>query len=339
MPLLKLCARQEGSTEYSWRDLFSNHSSSVFASFSLWASLDVVNLDNVDLSILTDVLAGLAVLKTLKLNYCQTIDPPSSSTVQGFPMLRHLTMYGSDIDSCLHVFKRMSCTPLVHLDLRVQICRETQWAELFRILPDRISRDSLTTVSLHSPIEDNSGRLVPICFQTVSPLLQFRRIAQFTHFVVPRSSSSLDLSDADVACIAEAWPCLKTLAIHSPGLVTVPSRLTLRAFIPLVKYCPKLETLSIKINATTVDDYDEKDLYGGRLRKLCVFDSPIGDHDVTRVAAFISNIFPYVEVSSISIIFPRNDMEDLRRIRRKWDGVGRVIAAAQRKRAMAKQKK
>ena len=61
---LKLCARQEGSTEYSWRDLFSNHSSSVFASFSLWASLDVVNLDNVDLSILTDVLAGLAVLKT-----------------------------------------------------------------------------------------------------------------------------------------------------------------------------------------------------------------------------------------------------------------------------------
>ena len=52
----------------------------------------------------------------------------------------------------------------------------------------------------------------------------------------------------------------------------------------------------MKINATTVDDYDEKDLYGGRLRKLCVFDSPIGDHDVTRVAAFISNIFPYVEV-------------------------------------------
>jgi hypothetical protein len=328
---LELCARPEGNTEYSWRDLFSNHSSSAFASFSLWTSLDVVNLNDVDLSTLADVLAGLAVLTTLKLNCCRIIDPLSPSTVQGFPMLQHLTMDGNDIDSCLHVLKRMSCTPLVHLDLRVTISRESQWAELFRILPDRISRDSLATVSFRSPIQDNSGRSVPMCFQTVSPLLQFRRVAQFTHSVLPRSCSSLDLGDSDVACIAKAWPCLNMLAIHSPVSVTVSSRLTLRAFIPLVKYCPDLEALSMKINATTVDDYDGKGLYSGRLRKLCMFDSPIGD--LARVAALISDIFPYVELSSISVIFPRSDMEDLRKLRRKWDEVGRIIVAAQRKEA------
>lgn len=225
---LKLCAKPQGSTVHSWRDLFSNHSSSALASFSLWASLDVLDLDNVDLSTLTDVLAGLAVLTTLKLDRCQTADPLSPSTVRGFPMLRHLCMYGSDIDSCLHVLERMSCTPLVHLDLNITLSRESQWAELFRILPDRISRDSLTTVTFYSPIQDNSGCSVPLCFQTVSPLLQFRHIAQLLHFIALRSCSSLDLGDSDVACMAKAWPCLKTLVINSPQIVTVSSRLTLR---------------------------------------------------------------------------------------------------------------
>lgn len=103
--------------------------------------------------------------------------------------------------------------------------------------------------------------------------------------VGPSSCTSLHLGNSDVACIAKAWPCLKTLAIHFPGFVTVSSRLTLRASIPFVKHCPELESLSMKINATNVDDYDEKGLYGGRLRELCVFDSLI--EDPARVAAFM----------------------------------------------------
>ena len=330
---LRLCARP-GSTIHSHRDLFSNHSTSAFASFSLWTSLDVLTLENIDLSTLTDVLAGLAVLTTLKLHYCQTIDPLSPSTVQGFPMLRHLSMHGSDIDSYMHVFKRMSCTPLVHLNLHgVDAPRESQWAELFRILPGKISRDTLATVSFNSLIQDNSGRSVPLRFQTISPLLQFRRITQLSHYAVPGTCSSLDLGDSDIACIAKAWPCLKTLVLCSPVAVPVSSRLTLRALIALAKYCPELEALEMKINATGVDDYDEKGLYGSRLRTLCVFDSQIDDHDVARVAAFISDIFPYVKLTS-SPVSPLEEME--KKLRCKWEEVGRVIAAAQCKEANQK---
>lgn len=80
----------------------------------------------------------------------------------------------------------------------------------------------------------------------------------------------------------------------------------------------------MKINATTVDDYDEKGLYGGRLRGLCVYDSPI--EDPARVAAFISDIFPYVKLTSILFV-PCNNIE--KKFKRKWNEVERIIAAAQ----------
>jgi hypothetical protein len=323
-----------GITVHSWRDLFSGHSSSACALFSLWTRLCSLTLNHMDLSTLTDVLAGLPVLKTFKIHNCRTIDPLSPSTVKGFPMLQHLDMYGSNVDCYLHVLKRMSCTPLVNLVLYVVgASHESQWVELFSILPNGILHDSLAIVTIRGLVQNDSGHPVPIRFQIMSPLLQFRRISHLTND--GSKYSALDLDDNDVACIAQAWPCLTSFSIRPTKYIMVPSRLTLRALIPFVKYCPKLETLSIKINATIIDDYEEKPgkgLYGDRLQKLNVFDSPIDDP--ARVAAFLSDIFP--NVRNISSTVRGAEMPV---VGPKWDEVERLIpvfAAVRRQEANLK---
>jgi hypothetical protein len=324
-----------GITAHSWRDLFSGHSSSVCALFNLWAGLGSLTLRYMDISTLTGVLAGLPVLTTLKIQNCRMIDPLSPSTVKGFSKLQRLSMHGSNVDCYLHVLKRMSCTPLVELDLQVAgASREFQWVELYSILPNGISHDSLAIVSIEGLVQDDNGHPVPMRFQTMSPLLQFRRISHLTHGGLARCST-LDLDDNDVACIAQAWPCLTGFSIR-PTRPTISSRLTLRALIPFVKYCPKLEILSMKINATIIDDYEEKpgkDLYGGRLQKLCVSNSPIDD--TARVAAFLSDIFPNVRNISSTAMSKR----EAEMLRPKWDEVGRLIpvfAAVRRQEANRK---
>ena len=274
-----------------------------------------------DLSTLTGALAGLPVLTTLKIHDCRAIDPLSPSTVTGFPMLQYLGMYGSDVDCFLHVLKRMFCTPLVELDLRVVgASREFQCIELFSILPNGISHDTLAIVSIQGLVQDDSEHPVPTRFQIMSPLLQFRRISHLVYGGLA-GGSALGLDDNDVACIAQAWPCLTAFSIR-PTISIVPSRLTLRALIPFVKYCPKLETLSMKINATIIDDYEEKpgkDLYGGRFEKFFLSDSPIDD--LARVAAFLSDIFPNVrEIYSTAM-----SKRDVVVLMPKWDEVGRLI--------------
>jgi len=224
----------------------------------------------------------------------------------------------------------MSCTPLVRLHLRiVGTSCESQWVELFSILPNGISHDSLATMWFSSPTD------FPLRFQTISPLLQFRCISHLTCAqAVVGLNAGLDLDDSDVACIAKAWPCLKFISICPPG--SVPSRLTLRALIPFAEYCPELEDLSMKMNATAVElnDYEEKPgkgLYGSRLWRIHVFDSPIGNP--ACVAAFISDICP--NVRRISSAFG----PDERKPSRKWYEVRRnapLFAAVRRQEANRK---
>ena len=98
--------------------------------------------------------------------------------------------------------------------------------------------------------------------------------------------------------MARAWPHLKSFIISHAR-----SRLTLHAFLPFAKYCPELEVLGMRIDATSVNNDEERPGMGSlgtRLRELMIFDSPIDDPP--RVAAFISDIFP--NVVRIPFTFP-----------------------------------
>ncbi|KAF8349641.1 hypothetical protein F5887DRAFT_1235759 [Amanita rubescens] len=293
----------------SWRDLFSGSSASAFASLSLWRALGSLSLQNMDIGILIGVLVTLPALTKLELYWCQISDPTSPSSVTtGFPVLQHLGMYHCNMDITLHVFKRMSGTPLVCLDLSVAARpSESRWAELFNYIQEGISHDSLAAVSFavdHDyPLWIAADRdRITWTFQTISPLLHFRNISEFKHsrFCI------LDLEDNDVASIARAWPRLKSFIIHSAHAVR--SRLTLHALLPLAKHCPKLEILAMAINATRIGTYREKPgrgFCGMRLRELLVFNSPIWDSELPHFAAFISDIFPNVRVSSDGVYSSR----------------------------------
>ena len=318
---LELWAMGSNSAQ-SWTDLFSEQPSNASTLFSVWTGLDSLCFRQMDLSTLTDVIAQLPVLTTLKLHACQTKLLPSSS-VTGFPALRHLSMEDCSIDSCLYVLKRMSCSTLSSLVLHVKVpyaSNESRWTDLFSNLQKSISRDSLTIATFFI---SGSQFPIPLSFQSISPLLHFQNISEFDC-----GGTNLDLGDDDVIRIAKAWPRLKTFMIDSSPNPSKP-RSTLHALATLAMHCPELEFLVISIDATIVIDYEDKGQPGkgrfdSRLRKLNVGHSPIDDPD--RVAAFIADIFPNVTKMSVAC-------ESHAVNKQKWKEVERmlpVLAASRR---------
>ena len=307
----------------SWRSLFSRYSAEACASFGIWENLSSLCLNHIDLCTLTEVLATLPALTKLTLTCCQAISdsPLAPSSIQGFPMLQHLCMEVCNMDSCFYVLNRLSRgTPLVYLELGVKgLPREYRWRELFNHLTAIISRDSLSILkfSVANPLLDQGEKAVLMDIDTISPLLHFRHISEFKY----TGYCYLDLDDRDVVLMAMTWPHLKSFILRLARL-----RLTHRAFLPFAKYCPELEVLGIMIDATKVDDYEERperESLGTRLQELIIFDSSIDDPH--RVAAFISDIFPNVVEISFNIFkrFPTGPQNQT--YLTKWKEVERLI--------------
>ncbi|KAF8068083.1 hypothetical protein FPV67DRAFT_1669950 [Lyophyllum atratum] len=63
----------------------------------------------------------------------------------------------------------------------------------------------------------------------------------------------LHLQQEDVEEIATSWPGLEKLFLNNEPIYLEQSNLTLRALLPFARYCPKLHTLGLFINATTAD--------------------------------------------------------------------------------------
>ena len=97
------------------------------------------------------------------------------------------------------------------------------------------------------------------------------------------------------------------------------SRPTIHTLVSFAKHCPQLESLALAINATTVLNYEEKLGKGAcnnRPRELDVHDSTIADPG--RAAAFISDIFPKVEILNA---FARVGEGQ----KRKWNEIEKLI--------------
>ena len=326
---LELWAMGSNSAQ-SWTDLFSEQPSNASTLFSVWTGLDSLCFRQMDLSTLTDVIAQLPVLTKLELYGCRTTIPLLSTSVTGFPTLRHLIMHYCSLDSCLHILKRMSCSPLSSLNLRVAAPDPNNvslWTDLISNLQKSISRDSLVAVSFSIdhvswllqpivPLLHFRNPPIPLTFQSIFPLLHFRNISQFDY----NGRSILDLADDDVMRIVKAWPHLKLFVIRS--WLPAKPRLTLHALTTLAMHCPELEVLAISIDATAVIDYEDpgKGRFESRLRQLDVYRSPIDDPG--RVAAFITVIFPNVKEISVARRVKKNC--------KAWKEVERLLATSRR---------
>jgi hypothetical protein len=296
----------------SWGNLFSGRASSACAPFSNWTGLEDLTLTYINLGPLMNAIAGLPALTSLELESCRIVDMQFPRNAPNSPVLKHLRMIGCNLDSCMHVLKCMSSTPLVSIDLYIiRAPQEAQWAGLINGLQNGVLHHTLESLVISS---DFGRRPVTLSFQMISPLLRFQHIHSFE----VDGYCTLEVSDDDVACIAKAWSQLQTFTIKPTR--PVPTRLTSHALISFAKHCPELESLSLTINAAPVDNYEEKlgDGMCRRLRELHVNDSPVDNP--ARIAAFISDIFP--EVRKIIVSVPNEDPEGKKR---KWEEVERLI--------------
>jgi hypothetical protein len=79
--------------------------------------------------------------------------------------------------------------------------------------------------------------------QALLPLLTFRDLVHLS-----MTCLLSDLNNHQLRRMAQAWPRLQVLGLHSPGLATATSAITLEGILPMLEYCPWLRKLALTIN-------------------------------------------------------------------------------------------
>ncbi|KAH7882280.1 hypothetical protein F5I97DRAFT_1817059, partial [Phlebopus sp. FC_14] len=103
---------------------------------------------------------------------------------------------------------------------------------------------------------------------------------------------SVMMDDDMLEMTAKALPNLQSLHLIT-GTRWDPPTITLQGLIPLLRYCPKLDTLRLSLNTERITDVLNRPGTGvrnTRISMLTLPDSPVGDP--IFVAAFLVNIFP-----------------------------------------------
>jgi len=164
--------------------------------------------------------------------------------------------------------------------------------DLLNVMHDHFHHSSITSIDLAGGIsdygilsdEEKHDYLLPPSY--LQPILAFSNV---THVELD-FCGGLDLDDESIRGIAMAWPCITSLYLgrqHSPN----DSRATLLGLLSFAQYCPKLQVLSIMIDARMVPAIlQEQSVFSDALVELQVLDSPI--RHPGPVTAFLSSVFP-----------------------------------------------
>lgn len=231
-------------------------------------------------------LAKLPNLEDLSLNLDEESGHiPVSSSSQApyqhtFDSLQSLGLTSEFIQSPLGPFLLSCQFPSLEV-FQMTLGPETPLFPVLNALRNRCTPDTLHTVDVTGQPEDE------IDFADIRPLLSFRGLQYVDLFVVPV------MDDHALGEMASAWPQLKRLMLGGLRSDTVP-KITLSGLIPLVKHCPKLESLSISLDARnppfSQDQTPGSGVSNPILHSAHFFRSPIDQ--CYKVAAFLSGIFP-----------------------------------------------
>ncbi|KAJ7618443.1 hypothetical protein FB45DRAFT_755830, partial [Roridomyces roridus] len=148
------------------------------------------------------------------------------------------------------------------------------------------------------------------------PLLACKDLGSFTLQLYP----GFDADDDFLAEIATAWPNIHTLKLFDIHVDQEPT-VTLACLIPFARHCPDLSTLGIRMFCSEVPTFSHTtgDRFDHYLDVLEVGTSPITEdlQDVSKIAAFLSNLFPHLSEISSS----ESDEENSAR----WDRVVEMV--------------
>ncbi|KAH9945542.1 hypothetical protein B0H21DRAFT_433315 [Amylocystis lapponica] len=254
----------------------------------------------IPIPITNDAVYHLATLPSL---CCMKISPAIDDQLLGlltcsatsiFPGIQYFHIDSIDLDK-----HTMSIVSLVQ-SKRMQVFRLSAYhhpsTDTLRGFLDALLHcctNALTSIHLHfprkasRPLENAPPDHIDctIRLHTLSPLLTLHRLEK-----LEVSSSHLELTNEDIEKIAIAFPELHTLALMPTHASDRIPLVTLEGLIPLLRHCPRLETLRIALNAIASSPnptvFSESRIPQSSLRQFDVADSPIGSP--AAVAAFLS---------------------------------------------------
>lgn len=218
-----------------------------------------------------------------------------------FAQLKHITIRTLSMQKCCDLFSRidmrhMESLVVGHTNQHIPLASEI--LEFFETLKEKCSHTLLTSIHVRqdpntSAISDNdiwqSDKYL-ITPAVIKPLLPFRNLKGLDLiFECP-----YDFDDTSMESMAVAWPLMRQFHLGSDIGWGEVSKVTLDGLIPMAKFWPRLESLSICIDPITSQPSGRRP--GGgyccpRLTMIGISTSVIDVHPA-MVAAFLTDLFP-----------------------------------------------
>ncbi|KAI5995067.1 hypothetical protein EDD15DRAFT_713026 [Pisolithus albus] len=215
-----------------------------------------------------------------------------------FPQLRTLNIRATSLASCTGFLR---WTPLTKVtEISVRCSASTDDDDVSRALVEMSSLISSQCTALEFVfffMDSFPYKAVPS--SCPRPMLDPYQACHRLRVIALETPYNLTLADNDLEDLVKAWPHLEVFHLLHDGREDPLVRLTLRGITSLLYHCPKLTHFTLLFDATCVPE-DTTLLSHGTLpavKYMGVDRSPISTS--SDVAAYFSNIMPYLEMISV----------------------------------------
>ena len=266
---------------------------------------DFQNLESLDtpcIVVTSNTLSCLAILPRLRsLNI--SMDASQISTFSStrpapveFPSLVALCIDTNNLAVCSGLFRRPRLQHLLSLTVvqtnRVGVSHcywnlDSFFHAVQTNLPDL---EKLVIKKVNDPrILPSDQTVAHITRETLTPLLSLANMS----VLVIEIDVTVDLDDATIGRVAVAWPNLRVLRLFEITMGNIP-KVTLGGLLPLAAACPRLEQLTLRVDATRIPSFAQTGniVSANNLYRFDVCTSPVTAESHGRLASFISLIFP-----------------------------------------------
>jgi hypothetical protein len=174
---------------------------------------------------------------------------------------------------------------------------------------------------------DTDVSATSISAATLKPLCAFRNLRSLDF----ESHYGVQLDDTTLVQMARAWPLLEVLIIHGLLGQWADYTITPNALVSLLQHCPRLVSIAIVMNWSTVDrcgispEIPYQGFAHGALSSADFYNSTI--RHPTRVAAFLSAIAPKLETINAWNSDCDEDDPDFYKYLTRWKAVHHLVKA------------
>ncbi|EIW80829.1 hypothetical protein CONPUDRAFT_73852 [Coniophora puteana RWD-64-598 SS2] len=181
--------------------------------------------------------------------------PPLTVGTCGFPRLRNLCLRGSDLNLlgflplCSLEGLYLSVTEYTPMDpAQIATLRRDALPNLTKL---KLSHKWSGSASVSGIAVPTNPREPPVTLGTLRLLTSF---AALEHLKLDLPHPIV-LTDADLECIARAWPRLKTFELNRRCGWGIPhSLITVDGLIAVARYCPHITSLAVTINSGSIGE-------------------------------------------------------------------------------------